>query len=321
MRDCSPSGAGDRIHGEPTLQGQARVRSDMTGAIMTTTAETCSEVTPLTVALDPTPPIVITTKEAVDAHADLKDGVEVDNFDLKSFSAVAARHQPTRYTFAVTPNVDHLIRYHEDPTFRAYYRAAGYVLMDSRVVRRLVRVMQGLKLPICTGSDLTVTLLSQVAAPADRIVMLGGTARQAEQLATIYGLRNLQHHNPPMGFVKDPVEIEKCLQFVESASPFRFCFLAVGSPQQEMIAHQLKTRGVARGFAICVGASINYITGSEKRAPKWVQQASLEWLYRLVHNPRRLAYRYLLRGPRIFRYLFRAKIVLREPSPELLQSE
>jgi exopolysaccharide biosynthesis WecB/TagA/CpsF family protein len=291
----------------------------MSSGSMTTTASIGSGETrsPLAPALDAAPPDLIATKHASDSVADLKDAVEVDNLDLEAFTAVAARHGHGRYTFAVTPNVDHLIRYHDDAAFRAHYRAAGYVLMDSRVVRGLVRVMKGMRLPICTGSDLTVTLLSKVANATDRIVMLGGTAQQAQHLATLYGLKNVQHHNPPMGFVKDPEAVEQCLQFVERASPFRFCFLAVGSPQQELIAHQLKTRGVARGFAICVGASINYITGVEKRAPEWVQRLALEWLYRLAHSPRRLARRYLLRGPRIFRYLFRARIVLREPRAEL----
>jgi exopolysaccharide biosynthesis WecB/TagA/CpsF family protein len=288
---------------ESTLRSSDSIWRDVSSAAMTLS--------------DAAPPSLIVTKQAIDSVADLKDAVVVDNFDLQSFATVAARHGHGRYTFAVTPNVDHLIRYHDDAAFRAHYRAAGYVLMDSRVVRRLVRLMKGTRLPICTGSDLTVTLLSKVANPTDRIVMLGGTAQQVRHLMTLYGLKNVQHHNPPMGFIKDPQAIEQCLQFVERASPFRFCFLAVGSPQQELIAHQLKTRGVARGFAICVGASINYITGAEKRAPEWVQGLALEWLYRLAHNPRRLARRYLLRGPRIFRYLFRARIVLREPRPEL----
>jgi exopolysaccharide biosynthesis WecB/TagA/CpsF family protein len=275
------------------------------------------EVTSASMAkIDGVPPSLIMTKQANGSGADFKDAVVVDNFDLESFTSVAARHGQNTYSYAVTPNVDHLIRYHEDPTYRAHYHAAGYVLMDSRVVRLLVRLLKNIRLPICTGSDLTVTLLSRVATPTDRIVMLGGTAQQAQHLTTLYGLTNVQHHNPPMGFVKDPEAIEECLKFVERASPFRFCFLAVGSPQQEMIAHQLKTRGVARGFAVCVGASINYITGSEKRAPAWMQRLALEWMYRLGQNPRRLAHRYLLRGPRIFRYLFRARIVLREPGPQ-----
>jgi exopolysaccharide biosynthesis WecB/TagA/CpsF family protein len=285
---------------------------------MTTTARTYPLQSPLpeTPAPDVAPSSLNETKQFVSSGTRLDDAVEIDNFDLESFTSVAALHAHSRYSFAVTPNADHLIRYHEDATFRAHYQAAKYVLMDSRVVSRLVRLLKGIRLPICTGADLTIALLSKVATPTDRIVMLGGTKQQAQHLTKLYGLENLRHHNPPMGFIKDPKAIEHSLQFIERASPFRFCFLAVGSPQQELIAHLLHNRGIARGFAICVGASIDYITGSEKRAPRWVQGLALEWLYRLLQNPRRLARRYLLRGPRIFRYLFQARIVLRDARPE-----
>src|SRR5579863_10253852 len=167
---------------EATLEGADSNWPDTSSASMTTRAGAYPLLirSPLAPTLDVAPP----------SRAALKDAVEVDNFDLESFTSVAARHGHSRYTFAVTPNVDHLIRYHEDATFRAHYRAAGYVIMDSRVVRGLVRLMKGINLPICTGSDLTVTLLSQVATPTDRIVILGGTDKQAQHLRTLYGLKN-----------------------------------------------------------------------------------------------------------------------------------
>jgi N-acetylglucosaminyldiphosphoundecaprenol N-acetyl-beta-D-mannosaminyltransferase len=118
-----------------------------------------------------------------------------------------------------------------------------------------------------------------------------------------------------MGFIMKLEAVEECLHFVEQASPFRFCFLAVGSPQQEMLAALLRQRGIARGLALCVGASLNFLTGTERRAPLWVQKLSLEWLYRLAQNPRRLWVRYLVRGPRIFGQLRQAQVILRKPNP------
>jgi UDP-N-acetyl-D-mannosaminuronic acid transferase (WecB/TagA/CpsF family) len=61
-----------------------------------------------------------------------------------------------------------------------------------------------------------------------------------------------------------------------------------------------------------VGASLNFITGREKRAPHWMQQLALEWLFRLAQDPQRLANRYLVRGPRFFGHLRRAQYVLRK---------
>lgn len=236
----------------------------------------------------------------------------IDDFGLPEFTAVAAGYGQDRFGYVVTPNVDHLIRYYEDPTFRAQYRAADFILMDSRFAATLVRLLKGVSLPVCTGSDLTAQLLANVVQPEDRIVIIGGSDEQARQLEAKYGLGNLRHFNPPMGFIQDPLAVEQCLQFIENASPFRFCFLAVGSPQQEAVAQALRARGVARGLALCIGASLNFITGYERRAPVWMQKIAMEWLFRLAQDPRRLARRYLVRGPRIFGHLRRSRVVLRK---------
>lgn len=236
---------------------------------------------------------------------------EVDDYDLETFMPVAAQFGQSRYGFVVTPNVDHLIRCHEDSAFREKYQTAEYVLLDSRFAAYLLRVVKGVRLRVCTGSDLTSALLEKVVVPSDRVVLIGGSSEQASYIAARYGLTNLRHYNPPMGFIKDLEQVEQCLRFIESQSPFRFCFLAVGCPQQEALAQLLQARGVARGLALCVGASLNFITGDEKRAPRWMQRAALEWLYRLMQDPQRLANRYLVRGPRFFSYLRRARFVPR----------
>jgi exopolysaccharide biosynthesis WecB/TagA/CpsF family protein len=241
---------------------------------------------------------------------------EIDDFDLTGFIPVAATFGQDRYGFVVTPNVDHLIRYHDDPTFRDHYAAASYILMDSRFASRLIRLVKGLKLPVCTGSDLTAALFKSVVAPADNIVLIGGSDEQAQTIARMHGLQRLEHYNPPMGFISSPAAVEACLKFIEDHSPFRYCFLAIGSPQQEAIAHALSARGTARGLTLCVGASLNFITGAEQRAPQWMQSLGIEWLYRLVRSPRRLAKRYLIRGPRFFALLFHSKFLLRRRSRE-----
>jgi N-acetylglucosaminyldiphosphoundecaprenol N-acetyl-beta-D-mannosaminyltransferase len=242
---------------------------------------------------------------------------DVDDYDLDTFMPVAAKFGQDRYGYVVTPNVDHLIRYHEDPEFREHYQTAEFVLLDSRFAAYLLRVVKGVRLRVCTGSDLTAALFSQVVTPADRVVLIGGSHEQANTIESRFGLKNLRHYNPPMGFIKNLEAVEECLQFIESQSPFRFCFLAVGSPQQEAIAQLLQARGKARGLALCVGASLNFITGSEKRAPRWMQRVALEWLYRLMQDPQRLAGRYLVRGPRFFGYMRRARFALRRAAAAL----
>jgi exopolysaccharide biosynthesis WecB/TagA/CpsF family protein len=212
----------------------------------------------------------------------------------------------------LTPNVDGFIRLHESESCRAAYAQASYVLLDSRVAGFLFRLAYGLRIPVCPGSDLTAGLLHQVIAADDRVLLIGSTEKQAQILRDRFGLKHLLHHNPPMGFIRDPAAVEACLQFIESASPFRFCLIAVGDPQGFMIAHRLVERDRARGLGFIIGASIDFITGHQRRAPAWMQRVGLEWLYRLSRNPRRLAWRYLVRGPKFFFYLFTSRVVLRQ---------
>lgn len=237
---------------------------------------------------------------------------QFDNHDLDSFSSVIEEFGTDRFGYVVTPNTDHLIRLTEDEELRRVYAQATYIVLDSRFVALALRVLRGIRLPVCAGSDLTERLLTRGVAAEDRVILIGGTAAQARQISERFGLRKLAHHNPPMGFIHDPLAVDECLQFIESHSPFRFCLVAVGSPQQELIAQRLHQRGHARGLALCVGASIDFLTGVERRAPRWMRWCGLEWLHRLLVNPRRLAYRYLVRGPRIFPLLQRSHVQLRE---------
>jgi exopolysaccharide biosynthesis WecB/TagA/CpsF family protein len=235
----------------------------------------------------------------------------LDDYSVEEFVRLAADFGEDNYGFVVTPNVDHLIRFHDDPAFRALYGEAAYILLDSRFLSRLFSITKGLHAKVCAGSDLTAQLFARVIRAKDTVLLIGGDARQAQALTDRYGLKGLRHFNPPMGFIRDPAAVEECLNFIEAQTPFRFCLLAVGAPQQEMLAQQLKARGRARGLTLCIGASINFLTGVETRAPLWMQRMGTEWLFRLAQDPRRLASRYLVRGPRIFKLLRRTQIILR----------
>jgi exopolysaccharide biosynthesis WecB/TagA/CpsF family protein len=226
--------------------------------------------------------------------------LDIDDYDLTEALEIVAGFGMDRYGYVVTPNVDHVIRHYQDSQFRGLYQQAEYVLLDSRFLAHTVGLVRRQILRVCLGSDLTTSVLRTLVKPFDVAVLVGGTAWQAQELRTRFGLKALHHIDPPMNFINDPQAVEACLRDIEANSPFRFCFLAIGSPQQEIIAQKLKERGVARGLALCVGASINYITGMERRAPLWMQHVGFEWLFRLIQNPKRMAKRYLVRGPRIF---------------------
>jgi N-acetylglucosaminyldiphosphoundecaprenol N-acetyl-beta-D-mannosaminyltransferase len=239
----------------------------------------------------------------------------VDNYDLDSFAKVAAGFGQEGFGYVVTPNADHLIRWHLEESFRRYYSDASFILLDSRFLALLFRSMNGERSSVCPGSDLTERLLSRVISPQDRVVLIGAEACQARTLEARYGLRNLHHFNPPQGFANDQAAIEECLAYIERQSPFRFCLLAVGTPRQEMLAQALHARGKARGLVFCVGASVNFLSGKEKRAPPWMRRLGFEWLYRLMSQPTRLGHRYLVRGPRVFTLVPQTRLAMRQPAP------
>jgi exopolysaccharide biosynthesis WecB/TagA/CpsF family protein len=239
--------------------------------------------------------------------------LDIDDYELGEARAIVKAFGSERFGYVVTPNVDHVIRHYHDPEFRGLYAQAAYVFLDSHFLAHVIRLLRRRRHRVSPGSDLTAAMMSDVIKPNDVVVMVGGSAGQAQELRSRFGLKALRHINPPMNFIRDEVAVESCLRAIEANSPFRFCFLAVGSPQQEIIAKKLKERGVARGLALCIGASIDFITGAEKRAPTWVRKSGFEWLFRLMQNPKRLAKRYLVRGPRIFLLLPRIELRLRRP--------
>jgi exopolysaccharide biosynthesis WecB/TagA/CpsF family protein len=237
--------------------------------------------------------------------------LDVDDYDLSEALSVVADFGSERYGYVVTPNVDHVIRHYYDPEFRKLYSHASYVLLDSRFLAYMLNFLKRQVVKVCLGSDLTSAVITDIVKPDDVVVLVGGTPCQAAELRARFGMNALHHIDPPMGFITDPGAVEACLSAIEAVGPFRFCFLAVGSPQQEVIAQCLKERGKATGLALCVGTAINYITGAEKRAPRFMQRLGCEWLFRLMMNPRRLAKRYLVRGPLIFLLLWRVEFRVR----------
>lgn len=213
---------------------------------------------------------------------------------------VADPGAPLRYL--VTPNVDHVVRcldprHPADARLAAIYAAADWCLCDSRVLARLA-LLDRCRLSVVPGSDLTAAVLDRVVAPGDRIAIVGGDEAMADRLHGLFPGVIVVQHRPPMGLRDSATAIAAAAAFVEE-SRARFTFLAVGAPQQELIAAELATRRRAVGVALCIGASLDFVTGAQRRAPRFVQRLGLEWLHRLSSNPRRLWRRYLVEGPRI----------------------
>jgi exopolysaccharide biosynthesis WecB/TagA/CpsF family protein len=215
-----------------------------------------------------------------------------------AMEAVVAESEKLQFGYVVTPNVAYVVDLHADPALRGpLYVAASLRLNDSRILELLAK-WSGLSLPVSTGSDLTEDLFEQVITPDEDLTVIGGDASLIAELKARFGLKRLHWHDAPMGLARKPEAIAAAAAFV-AAHPARFVFICVGAPQELMVAKAVLERGDARGIGLCVGASLEFLTGRVARAPLWMQKARLEWLFRLMSEPRRLARRYLIEGPQI----------------------
>ncbi len=236
-------------------------------------------------------------------------GILYTPLDLTGALALCA-HRPAAAPFAyvVTPNADHVVRLNETgpeaDALRSIYRGGWLCVNDSRVIGALAR-LRGVRLPVCTGADLVARLILEGHLKADDpVTVIGGTEPVIAALRDRFGLRRLRHHNPPLGFEHDPHAVEHCIRFILD-EPARFVLLAVGSPRQERLAAAVAATGQGTGLGLCIGAGLEFLTGVKRRAPPWMRRRGLEWLYRLLSEPRRLWRRYLVQSPRVFMVFLR----------------
>jgi exopolysaccharide biosynthesis WecB/TagA/CpsF family protein len=225
-------------------------------------------------------------------------GMRFASIDVaKATVAMKRASQGAKWSYVVTPNAAHLARLRfSEPYLLPIYVNASFCFLDSRVIA-LVASLLGLRPPsVVTGADLVEQLFRNVITPSSSICIIGGDHATAEQIRESFGLTRLCHVNPSVGFWRDEKEMQRVVATI-AESQADYTFLAVGSPQQEILAARVAAVGGARGVGMCVGASIEFLTGAQKRAPRFLRHLALEWAYRLARNPRRLARRYVVESP------------------------
>jgi len=218
--------------------------------------------------------------------------IESPSAAIESVTAAARRLEG--FT-CFTLNLDHLVKLRRLQEFRLAYYAARFVTADGTPIVRMAR-RQWPELKKTTGSDLLVPLC-KAAAEHDLPVYLFGSSNDVLrettrrlQVATRNRLHISGFEAPPQNFDVNASWADESIDRI-TTSGARLCFVMLGAPKQELFATRAVKRGAKIGF-ICVGAAADFIAGREIRAPHFLQTIGLEWLWRLAHNPRRLAMRY-----------------------------
>jgi N-acetylglucosaminyldiphosphoundecaprenol N-acetyl-beta-D-mannosaminyltransferase len=222
-----------------------------------------------------------------------------------------------------TPNVDHVVVASRVPEFRDAYSRADLVLCDGQPLLWTSGLV-GLRLPAkVSGSDLFLPLLRRAAREKLRVYLLGcgpGVAEEAsERLRREEGVEVVSHSAPRIGLAALPDE-DQVIEAVAATRP-DLVLVGLGTPKGELFIARARDR-LRPAVALSIGASVDFYVGRVRRAPRWMQRLGLEWLFRLLQEPRRLARRYLVEDPRFLAILLhtlrrpRAERVLQAPRGE-----
>ncbi|XAL98745.1 WecB/TagA/CpsF family glycosyltransferase [Phycisphaeraceae bacterium D3-23] len=201
--------------------------------------------------------------------------------------------------WVITANLDHARRARVDDEYRDMLREAELVVADGAPIIWASK-LQGAALPERVAGSSMVEPLARVAAQRGlSIFLMGGTPGTAQEAGDLLverypGLKIAGVSCPPMGFEKDAAEMSQIREDLSRTKP-DLIYVALGSPKQERLIRVLRG-DFPDAWWLGIGISLSFLTGEVQRAPSYIQRLGLEWLHRLVQEPRRLAKRYLVHG-------------------------
>ena len=226
-----------------------------------------------------------------------------------------AEEEPSvEWRCTVTPNVDHLVRYQHHPVEAEVAQHATLLLPDGMPI---VLASRRLGRPLArrlAGSDLFAGLWPSLARDRVPTVVLASSQDVADLLMAEHPAATVIV--PPFFDTDDDAAVTAVVDDLVAACAAidaHFLFICVSMPKHHLLASRLRTRwqGRASPHVLLLGASPDFYLGLAKRAPEWMQRASLEWLHRLASEPRRMARRYLIDDPEFLLLYLRERRALR----------
>lgn len=198
-----------------------------------------------------------------------------------------------------------------DSQFRAAFLATDIILRDGVGVRLAMSIFgksSGLNM---NGTDFIPILIDAFSQQHPQLpIIFFGTQEPWLQR----GSRRLTATHPGPVVVTDGFRNGEhyCAAAKHYADTFKLIVLGMGMPKQELIAQQLKHAGIGPAVIVCGGAIIDFAAGKVTRAPSWIRTLGMEWLYRLVNEPRRLFKRYIIGIPVFLSCVIMSRLRVRE---------
>lgn len=209
----------------------------------------------------------------------------------------------------VTPNVDHICLAEQDDKLTQTYEQAALSLADGVPLLWMAKALgYGITEKI-SGSDLFLPLMQRAAQEGLAVYFLGATEETAKKAKEVLerdipGLR-IVGMDTRMMKLSDTSMMDDVVSKMRAVEP-SIIVVALGCPKQEywMLDHAHKLKPAV---ALGLGATLDFVAGTSKRAPKVMQKLGLEWTYRLFQEPKRLAHRYLVRDRAILSIFWRTR--------------
>lgn len=212
--------------------------------------------------------------------------------------------------YIVAVNVDVVMKIEGDPYLKKVADNADMVLVDGKPLVWVSKLLgKPLKAKI-SGSDLVPLLCKVAAEQGYKVFIIGGKDGIAElakcklenQLPKI---QIVGTYAPPFGFEKDAEELDRINQMISKAHPDLLiaCF---GCPKQEKWIYENIEKYDAK-VSVCAGATVDFLAGHVKRAPRWMSEHGLEWFYRFIQEPKRMFKRYFVDDVQIVKLIFKYK--------------
>jgi len=225
-------------------------------------------------------------------------GLPIDNLTMsEAVAEIENLIRKSGNSLVFTPNTQHISLLARRPEFRDAYAAADLVLPDSVPLIWSSRLLGCPLRERVAGADIPAALSKVAALKGYGLFFLGAAPGVAGQAAEILarqnpGLRIAGVYSPPPGFERRPELDDEAVRRIRAARP-DVLLVALGTPKGELWAWRHRAAaGVP--VTICCGAALDFIAGNKRRAARPIQKLGLEWLYRVLHEPRRLWKRYLV---------------------------
>lgn len=235
--------------------------------------------------------------------------IEIDNLTMaETLEAIDQLIRAKQNSYIVTPNVDHIVQLETDKELRAVYQNASLIVADGKPLLWIASIYGTPIREKISGSDLFPLLCKMAAEKQYRMYFLGAAegiaAKAAERLTERFpGLQVVGTFSPSYGFEKDEKQVQKIINLVKAAAP-DILIVGLGCPKQEKFMFKYhEVLGVP--ISLGLGASLDFEAGKARRAPKWMSDHGLEWLFRITQDPKRLIKRYFVDDRKIFRLAFK----------------